>query len=155
SSLPFSALSLSRQRLDEVLLSRANEAGAKVVCGHSVESLHRQGTVWQAHLDTGECIDGTNAFLATGKHDLRGWKRPPGRQNDLIAFKMHWRLTDANASDIKQHVELVLFAGGYCGLQPIEDGIVNLCLLVRRETFRKLGGSWTLLIEKIKANSPH
>jgi menaquinone-9 beta-reductase len=155
SNLPFPALSLSRQRLDEALLSRATKAGARVMRGSGVEALHQKGASWQAHLDSGECIPGKNAFLATGKHDLRGWRRPPGRQNDLIAFKMHWRLTDANVSEMKRHVELVLFAGGYCGLQPIEDGVVNLCLLVRRETFRRLGGSFTRLLETIKADSPY
>jgi hypothetical protein len=53
--------------------------------------LHRVGKRWIAELDDGSRLAAVDAFLATGKHDLRGWKRAPGRQIDLIAFKLHWR----------------------------------------------------------------
>jgi flavin-dependent dehydrogenase len=155
SNLPFPALSLSRQHLDESLLSHAAKAGVEVIRGYGVESLQRNDSVWQAQLNSGEYIRGRDAFLASGKHDLRGWQRPEGNQNDLIAFKMYWRLTETSFAEIKQHVELVLFPGGYCGLQPVEDGVMNLCLLVRRETFRKFGGTFTHLMEAIQADSLH
>jgi menaquinone-9 beta-reductase len=155
SHLPFPALSLSRQHLDESLLSHATKVGVQVMRGYSVESLQRNDSLWQAELNSGECLRGRDAFLATGKHDLRGWQRPAGRQNDLIAFKMYWRLSETNVAEIKQHVELVLFPGGYCGLQPVEDGVMNLCLLIRRETFRKLGGTFTQVMEALQADAPH
>ena len=43
---------------------------------------------------------GHAAFLATGKHDLRGRKRPPGLQDDLVAFKQHWRLSPGQAAEL-------------------------------------------------------
>ena len=74
-----------------------------------------------------------DAFLATGKHDLRGWRRPPGRQDDLVAFKMHWRLAAAEeAAPVRSTVDLLVFPGGYAGLELVEDGIANLCLVIRR-----------------------
>ena len=33
-------------------------------------------------------VDAGAAFLATGKHDLQGFERPAGLQNDLVAFKL-------------------------------------------------------------------
>ena len=152
--LPFAALSLSRERLDEALLARAASAGAHVLRGRRVQSL-KAGPVWQAKLDTGETLDGRSAFLANGKHDLFGWNRPPGKQNDLIAFKMYWRLASAQARALDRHVELVLFPGGYAGLQPVEDGQANLCLLVQRAVFQRLGSQWSALLDQISKHAPH
>lgn len=38
-------------------------------------------------------------------------------------------------------VELFFFPGGYAGLNPIEDGRVNLCLLLSYDAFRRTGQS--------------
>ena len=39
-------------------------------------------------------------------------------------------------------VEIVLFAGGYAGLQLVEGGQANLCLLVTRSRFDRPGRSY-------------
>jgi hypothetical protein len=67
---------------------------------------------------------------------------------------MHWRLAPKEAAVLARHVELVLFAGGYAGLEPIEGGRANLCLLVRRRRLAELGRSWPRLIATIRAASP-
>jgi flavin-dependent dehydrogenase len=153
--LPFRSLSLSRERLDEALLDRAAAAGVRVLRQRRVQSLENQGTRWVAHTDNGQTLAGGDAFLATGKHDLYGWNRPAGRQNDLIAFKMYWRLSPLQQAEFERHVELVLFPGGYAGLQPVEDGMANLCLLVRQGVFKKLGGSWPALLRHMCGHSAH
>jgi len=88
------------------------------------------------------------------KHDLRGWKRPAGIQSDLIGFKMHWRLSPGEAAELGRAVEMALFAGGYAGLEAVEDGYANLCLLIRRRRFAELGRSWEALLQAIRAASP-
>jgi len=113
------------------------------------------GAGYQATLDDGTTVEARAAFLATGKHDLRGWKRPPGLQSDLVAFKLYFRLEKAQARELDRHVELVLFDGGYAGLQPVEGGRANLCLLVRRRRFAALGQRWDHLLAAIRAESPH
>jgi menaquinone-9 beta-reductase len=154
-ALPFAATSLSRRVLDEALLTRAAAAGATIRRGVKVAALDQADGRWTARLDDGSSIAGTAAFLATGKHDLRGHKRPAGLQDDLVAFKMHWRLAPTQAAELARHVELVLFNGGYAGLQPVEDGLANLCLLVRRRRLLALGQRWDLLLAAIRAESPH
>lgn len=154
-ALPFAAMSLSRRVLDEALLERAAGAGARVQRGAKVTELTRDGAGWEARLDDGTRVHAAQAFLATGKHDLRGHKRPPGLQDDLLAFKMHWRLAPAQAAALEGHVELVMFAGGYAGLQPIEAGRANLCLLVRRRRFHALGSRWPSLLAAMRAESSH
>jgi flavin-dependent dehydrogenase len=152
--LPFPSRSLSRERLDEALLERATACGVSILRQCRVRALERARS-WCAHTDTGQSFAGEAAFLATGKHDLYGWNRPAGRQNDLLAFKMYWRLSASERAALERHVELVLFPGGYAGLQPIEDGKANLCLLVRQEMFKKLGGRWPALLAHITGHSDH
>ncbi len=152
--LPFRALSLSRRTLDEALLARAASAGAEVRRGIAVRSLTTRQGLWEARLDTGGAMSAPVAFLATGKHDLRGWKRPAGIQADLIGFKMHWRLASREAAELGRAVEITLFAGGYAGLEPVEEGYANLCLLIRRRRFAEIGHSWEALLRTIRAASP-
>lgn len=106
-------------------------------------------------MDHGEAFAGRDAFLATGKHDLYGWNRPPGKQNDLVAFKMYWQLAPAEAAELARHVELVLFPGGYAGLQLVEEGAANLCLLIQKTVFRKVGASWPALLVHLERHSSH
>ncbi len=153
--LPFPAWSLSRRVLDEALLARAAAAGATLRRGARVVALERVGEGYRARLEDGAELDAPAAFLATGKHDLRGLKRPPGLQNDLLAFKLYFRLAPEQARELERHVELVLFEGGYAGLQPVEGGRANLCLLVRRRRFAALGRRWESLLAAMRAESPH
>jgi flavin-dependent dehydrogenase len=154
-ALPFSAWSLSRRVLDEALLERAKAAGATLLRGCKVNDLSFRGTEWVAKLDEARVQRASAAFLATGKHDLRGHRRPAGMQDDLLAFKLHWQLAPEQAAALVGHVELILFDGGYAGLQPIEGGLANLCLLVRRARFLELGARWPNLLAAMQAESPH
>ncbi len=153
--LPFPAFSLSRRALDEALLDAASERGAQIRRGCGVRALAWRDGAWAAHLDGGETVAADEVFLATGKHDLRGWKRPPGTQNDLVAFKLHWRLAREEAAGLGAGVELVLFPGGYAGLEPVEGGVANLCLVVRQRQFAALGRRWDALLASLRAASPH
>jgi flavin-dependent dehydrogenase len=152
--LPFPAFSLSRRVLDEALLARASACGVEVWRGAAVQALHRDAEGWVAALDRGENIVAGDVFLANGKHDLRGWKRPPGRQNDLLAFKQHWRPSPAQARALDGCVELFLFPGGYAGLAPVEGGLVNLCLVVRQRQFKKFDSRWDVLLDALRAAVP-
>ncbi|WP_200840786.1 NAD(P)/FAD-dependent oxidoreductase [Geminicoccus flavidas] len=153
--LPFTAYSLSRRRMDEALIELARGAGSRILRGRSVQGLERCGGFWTARLDDGDTIRAQDAFVATGKHDLRGWKRPPGSQNDLIGLKLHLRLAAGQAAELAGKVELFLFPGGYAGLEPIEAGKVNLCLLIRKDTFRRIGQKWPALLDLIQVFDPH
>lgn len=152
--LPFPAVSVSRRALDEAVLRQASACGADLRRGCTVRSLRRLGERWTVELDDGGRIAARDVFLATGKYDLRGWKRPPGRQNDLIAFKLHWRVTAAQISALGPRVALFLFPGGYAGIEPVENGILNLCLAVRRSHFVRLGGRWNALLAMLRAAFP-
>ncbi len=153
-AMPFPALSLSRFALDEALLARAAEAGCKVERGACVESLTARGGSWIAELRGGESWSAPAAFLANGKHDLRGWDRGHGTQGDLVGFKLHWRLTPAQTGALREYIDLFLFTGGYGGLSLVEGDAANFCLVVRRAVLRKRGG-WARLLAAILDENPH
>jgi flavin-dependent dehydrogenase len=152
--LPFQAISLSRRVLDDALLVHARQAGCRVLRGVGVESLTLSGKVWTATLASGAAIRAQTVFLATGKHDLRGFHRSPRRQPDLIGFKLHWQLDPAAILALRGFMDLFLFPGGYGGLSLVENDAANLCLVVRRSVLRKLG-DWAALLASIRAANPH
>ncbi len=151
--LPFTALSLSRRILDEALLVKAHEAGCDVRRGACVARLETARDSWSVRLHSGEMIRTKTVFLATGKHDLNAWGRGGATQPDLVGFKMHWKLAPAQCEILNGAMELFLFRGGYGGLSMIEGGTANLCLVVRRNRLRQLGG-WTPLLDSIRNAVP-
>lgn len=148
--LPFRALGLTRRRLDEMLLAHAAAAGAKVERGVTVRSI--DGTT----VDTGAGTLTTGMLLlASGKHDVRGEKRDTaGTLAGLIGFKQYFRVSAPVRAALAGQIEVVLFDGGYAGLQLVEGGIANLCLLVDRARFDAAGASWAKLFADL-LREPH
>ncbi len=151
--LPFPALSLSRRALDEALLTLAAQAGAQIRRGCRVESLVSSESRWTAKLTGGDTHYAPVVFLATGKHDLAGHRRPPGAQNNLVAFKMYFRLSPAQQRALDGWVELFLFTGGYAGLQLAENNEANLCLLIERDMLSACGNGWPALLAYLLRSS--
>ncbi len=147
--LPFPAMSLTRRKLDEALLTLAAYAGAEVRRGACVEALQPGEASWTARLGGTGDLQARSIFLATGKHDVRAWRRPAGKQNDLIAFKMYFSLAHGQQNALRGWIELYLFPGGYAGLQLAEDGNANLCLLVNRATYHSCGNDWQALLARL------
>jgi flavin-dependent dehydrogenase len=149
-ALPFEALSLSRRVLDEALLDRAAAAGAEIRRGVAVRRLAA------GHVETsgGEIVAGEAVVLATGKHDLPGARRAAPAEGAWVGFKMRLRLAAGAAAAVAGTVELYLFRGGYAGLEPIEGGRANLCLVVRKERLAEMGRSWPLFLPALLAEAP-
>lgn len=153
--LPFAAMALTRRKLDEALLELAVREGVHVRRGTRIEGLQRRQAGWSAQVGDAEAFHSQSVFLATGKHDLGGWRRPKGKQNGLIALKMYFALTTAQQNALRGWIELCLFPGGYAGLQLTEDGNANLCLLVDQKRLRTCGGDWQTLLAYIIDFSQH
>jgi flavin-dependent dehydrogenase len=153
SRLPFPALSLSRRILDESLLVKAHEAGCVIRRGACVDRLEPSTGAWSIRLRGGETLHANTVFLATGKHDLNAWERTGGKQDDLVGFKMYWHLAPAQSERLRETMDLFLFRNGYGGLSLVENGVANLCLVVRRKTLRLLGG-WTDLLRSMQHDLP-
>jgi menaquinone-9 beta-reductase len=153
--LPFPAASLTRRALDSALIAEAVTAGVHVKRGRSVQSLSRATTnLWRATLDDGATYEAPTAFLATGKHDLRGHDRPKD-SHQWVALKMYYRLSAAQNTDLADASELTLYSGGYGGIQPVENRIVNFCCVVKRWYFARAGLRWEGLLTKMQQDCPH
>ncbi|MCS6986576.1 MAG: FAD-dependent monooxygenase [Sphingomonadaceae bacterium] len=147
----FRALSLTRRRLDAALLEAAARAGVEVRRGVVVRALEPDGTLVTTH--------GTERpdvlVVATGKHGLRGGVRPRAPEPARVGLKTYLRLRPDQERELAGHVELVLFDGGYLGLQAVEGGAANLCLLVSAERFRAAGGRFAALLAWLAEHAPH
>ena len=152
--LPFQGIGLSRRVLDEALLRRAADAGARLLRGHAATELQASPSRQTLRLQDGGTLHAAQTVLATGKHDLRGWPRGRGRQNDLVGFKLHLRPDPSQRRALDGVVELMLFGGGYAGLQRIEAGQATLCLLVRRRRLAEVGGRWSGVLAAACADAP-
>jgi len=152
-ALPFPALGVSRMALDEALLARASQAGARVLRGVAVRRLGRCGGGFVVDVGARGQWAAETVFLGTGKHDLRGVARPGGGA-ELIGLKTYLVLSPEQDWALAETVELVLFPGGYAGLMPVERGRTVLCWLMPRAVLRGLG-VWPAALEWLLGACPH
>jgi len=153
--LPFPAASLTRRSLDTALIAEAIAAGVRLERGRSVRALTPMAdSRWQAMLDDGSTREAGTVFLATGKHDLRGHQRPEDPQR-WVAFKMYYRLAPAQAAALRRASELMLYPGGYGGIQPVEGGMANLCCVVQQRYLPRGGQRWESFLAKMQQECPH
>lgn len=155
-ALPFNGLGLSRYRLDEALLNHASQSGVQMVRGQRASVSDIKGSGIDLDVQSAGTVRANTLFLATGKQDLRELRRHPDTPpEDLVGFKMHFDVDSAQRDALAHHVELILFAHGYAGLQQVEDGRVNLCLLAERRWLNACGGTWEGLLEELLRTCPH
>lgn len=151
-ALQFQGLGLSRRALDEAILVRAEQSGATLLRGHAVRNASPAGL----EVDGQGLLSAPAVFLATGKHDLRGARRQPNKAaEDLVGLKMYFVLNTAQQAELAGHVEILLFRGGYAGLQMIEGGVANLCLLISHAEFKAAGGAWPGVRRHLEQACPH
>ncbi len=137
--LPFTAIGLTRRTLDSALQQQAQAAGVRLLRGQRV-SVQRVGNAvdpFVLQLPDAAEIRTPTLMLATGKTDLAPLPRRPLREPEpLVGMRLHLKLAPSQARAIEGHVEVVLTRNGYGGLQPVEGGRVNLCLLMQRDPSR-------------------
>jgi flavin-dependent dehydrogenase len=118
-ALPFPAWGLPRATLDAALLARAAEAGAALRLGSAVQAAAPDGAGWRLRL-AGDVLRADLLLLATGKHELRGLRRPA--RGGWIGVKLPLAGAVPEAA-----ITLLACTGGYAGLQPRPGGGANLC----------------------------
>ena len=152
SALPFRALSLSRYRLDDALLRCAQSSGARLNRNVMVKSVVSNAAGWNVFCDNGEAIQCRHLVIATGKLALRGID--DARDGSMVGLKMHLRPSPEARRALTSRVELFFLDCSYVGLELIEDGIANLCLVVPRATMSRLGPGWRSLHDHLASSIP-
>ena len=134
-------------------MQQAAADGAIIQRGCAVSGLERASPEWSIRAGA-QSFSAEAVFLATGKHNLRHWPRPDGVQNDMIGFKMHFRLSPPEKKALSESVEIFLFNGGYAGLEPIENGRANFCLVVKKALYKSCGNDWGRFLNRLLDLSP-
>ena len=140
--LPRPARSVSRRKLDTVLLAAAASAGAGIERGIAVRAI--DDTV---RLDDGSELRPGTLFLASGKHDVRGLARPAEARGSDPTLGLRVRIAAAPGLTrlIGDAIELHLFDRGYVGIALQEDGSANVCMAVHRSRLNEAGDPERLL----------
>lgn len=146
------AISLTRAKLDWLLLQRAREVGVDVREGFHVSPR----LTWQGNLSVIEGkADGltTEKFAATLVIDASGRNGVFSNQNPqpasrfagsrLFGCKVHLR----GVEGLHELGELYFFGDGYGGLTEVEGDRVNLCFLTTEATLRKAKGDRQQLLD--------
>lgn len=152
-ALPRPGIGLSRYRLDSALLDAAEAAGADIRRGVALSRADASGTI---RLADGAEMAADALFLATGKYELRGLKRPVSQTDSDPWMGLRYRIMPSPQlyRSIESAIEMHLFRGGYAGLLLQEDGTANLCLATRRSRLRDADGDPMQLLTLLAAESP-
>lgn len=142
-ALPAPAVSVSRHRLDTVMLAHATATGAAIERDVTIRAIESR----EARTADGATIAADTLFLASGKHDIRGTARPEEARGDDPTLGLRIRLPPSPTLTrlVGDAVELHLFPGGYAGIAVQEDGSVNVCMAVHRSRMQAAGGPAALL----------
>ena len=151
------ALSLSRAEMDDQLLRRAKEVGVTVFEGAAItglESVDGRVVSLRSRAENGEVSDiDADIFVdATGRSRIlaklleRKTEAVSRRTKPtLVGFKAHMQDVDlANGL-----CEIYSFAGGYAGLSHVENGLFNLCFLIKSATVRSVGSDADEIVRRV------
>ena len=148
--LPAPAIGISRFRMDDLLASRAREAGAHVTFsaravaagplgpeGFRVRFV-REGT--ETEVESGAVIGAWGRWDALDRTLDRGFL---GRRSRFFGWSRDFR---PPRGLLEGEVHLYLFPGGYCGLSRVEGGVVNLAGVVSDRAWKRAGGGWDAVV---------
>ncbi len=152
------ALSLSRAEMDHQLLERARTSGVEVlerttiggvdvVDGRVEQIIARSDTGDETELEADIFVDATGRASIFSRLAGRSDHKAPTdlKKPTFLGFKAH--VTDAVIA--KGECEIYSFPGGYAGLSNVEDGLANLCFLVRSEVVRSAAGGANEIIKRV------
>ncbi|MBE2237426.1 MAG: FAD-dependent monooxygenase [Caldilineaceae bacterium] len=153
-ALPGVAWGLSRFALDAALAQAAVARGAELLAETTVTRVHHddQGATLLLRRSDGEQHLRARAVLMAGGRRSTP-KLPPAaptrpREELFVGLKSH--VTGLTMPD---RVELFLFAGGYVGVNPVETGAANVCLLVSYAQFARAGRTLPAMFAAIAAQN--
>ncbi len=122
------AVSISRLTLDQALLNAAINAGVVVRENTAVRNITRTSEFIVSGNDAE--FTATAAVNATGRwSELSDQSEPRG----WVGFKAHFHESNPPAG-----VHLYFFNGGYCGIQLISSGVINVCGMAEKGLARGL-----------------
>jgi len=155
------SLGISRRTLDEVMRAGAAARGATLLRGAKFHAPIRDasGRVVGAVLET---ADGPVRVEASALIGADGRCSAVARSLGLDAVARGARRCAIRAHfepgrgmvDLAESVEIHVFAGGYVGMQPVQDGRVNVSAVIDEKLARALGGGALSILIAAASRSP-
>lgn len=149
--LDLGGFGISRYNFDNFLMQRAVAAGVTVLTGVTAEDIAFSGNNFQVKTDHGD-FQAEFVLAAHGKRsniDLHMQRNFTRIRSPYVGVKYHVR--HSHPRDV---VALHNFDGGYCGISPVENNIVNVCYLVHRDRLKQHKNISTLENVVLRQN-PH
>ncbi|MEI7024126.1 NAD(P)/FAD-dependent oxidoreductase [Paenibacillus sp. y28] len=153
--LPGAAFGISRYALDSALHRAASSSGVQVQTGTNVTSVVPHGSGYTIEMKQGgerKVYQARTVIAAWGTNSRVGDSRDGTRQamqNTYIGVKSHFR-----GIAMEPVVELYFFEGGYLGISPVADGVVNAAALLNRKAFQTTEKTILGLIESASRRNP-
>jgi geranylgeranyl reductase family protein len=152
-------LAMRRRVLDAILLDAARRAGARVVEDTQVRDVLRDahGRVRGVLVSRGGSASELAAPLVVGADGLRtviGRRLRllrSGRFPRRIALVSHWR----GIADVGEYGEMHVERDGYVGLAPVDDGLVNVAIVIPASRASAIGGDRAQYASAWLARRPH
>ena len=164
-ALPAPALGISRLWLDEALFEAAGALGARTFERAEVKRIEREGDVttlevdgqglWRPRLTIG-------AWGRRTKLDRQLKREFIQERHPWVGLKQHHGPRGAAENEtlraiLCDTVELHAFEGGYCGINYVDEEVLNVCALMTLSAFAKLerdgSSAWEALNEMMSASS--
>ncbi|MEN3973285.1 FAD-dependent monooxygenase [Sphingomicrobium sp. XHP0235] len=146
--LPANGYGLSRRAMDAALRRLALGAGARLAIDH-VRAMDGRRLIGENRSYEGDAL-----FLASGKTDVRGMRRPRSADDPTLGLRFHLDADERLRTLLSDRIELHLFEGGYAGIVMQEGDRANVCLAVRKSLLANAGGDPAVLVEKLAATHP-
>ncbi|MEE8142413.1 MAG: FAD-dependent monooxygenase [Planctomycetota bacterium] len=161
--LPGKGFGLSRRAFDATLFRFAMECGADAFTDSrvSIETPPAPGERVTLQV-AGGTTQASLVVCAYGRRNHLDRKLRPSCQSSHanIALQRHLRPVAGRVGrrllgEIAGVVEIHSFAGGYCGVSLVEDGVVNICALLERAFLRRLESTrWNRVTASLAAAHP-
>lgn len=151
SDLPMGGFGISRYELDFYLYKKAIENGCKII-KDEVQNIVFDNNLFEVATTNGLNLKSKIVLGAFGKRsnlDLLLNRDFIQKKSPWLAVKAHY-LGEFNADFVGLHN----FNGGYCGVSKVENEIINICYLVRYNSFKKYKNI-TDFQEMVLKKNPH
>ena len=134
--LDLGGFGVSRYNFENFLYEQGKSRGVTFRLGTEVLAIERRGHkfVLKTAQDEFEADLVIGSFGKRSKIDVAMQRRFLSSRSAFVGIKYHVRCPHE-----RNTVALHNFQGGYCGVAPIENDLINLCYLVAREPLRKYG----------------
>ncbi len=131
-ALPDPAGSMSRFYFDALLVDRARAQGVTVMIGTTVQAITQNTDGYELLLSSGQHLLAPSLVIGAGRVSKLLMQAPQQREEPrFVGIKAHFK----SAGIAPDEVLFYAFPGAYLGVSTVEDGMVNIACLARKDFF--------------------